>query len=100
MNSFDKIEKRKINVNSKILDALKQMDLIDKKLLLVFNKDKFVNILSIGDVQRAILNGIDLNTKIENILRKNTRVASVDDNFNDNYKIDGAIPYGIDARRR
>ena len=87
MNSNNKIDKRKININSKILEALKQMDLIDKKLLLVFNKDKFVNILSIGDVQRAILNGVELNTKIENILRKNTRVASVDDDLSDIVKL-------------
>jgi len=79
----DKIKERIIELNEKILDALKQMDRIDKKLLLVFDKGKFINILSIGDLQRAILKGEKLNSEIGNILRKNTKVAFVDDDFED-----------------
>ena len=81
MDLLNKIKDRKIELNEKILYALKQMDRIDKKLLLVFKKDKFINILSIGDLQRAILKGKNLNEKIRNILRKNTKVAYVDDDF-------------------
>ena len=83
MSLQEKIKKRQININSKILDALKQMDTIDKKLLLVFDEDRFINILSIGDIQRAILNGEDLSKKIEFVLRKNTKVAFEEDSFED-----------------
>lgn len=87
MDLNEKIRERRIDMNSKILDALKLMDIIDKKLLLVFDNEKFVNILSVGDIQRAILKGFDLNIKIKNIFRKTTQVASVDDSFNDIKKI-------------
>ncbi|MBI4646586.1 MAG: nucleotidyltransferase family protein [Bacteroidia bacterium] len=51
------------------------MDRIDKKLLFVFNDAKFINILSIGDIQRAIIKNIPLNTVICEILRQNTRLS-------------------------
>ena len=73
---IDKIKHRKIDHKANLLDALKQMDLIDKKLLLVFDDKRFVNILSVGDVQRAIIkNNVPLNSPIKNILRENTRIA-------------------------
>ncbi len=71
-----KIENRKIKLEKSILSALKQMDEIDKKLLLVFDGDKFVNVLSVGDIQRAILNNKPLDLPIKEILRQNTRIAS------------------------
>ena len=77
----EKIDKRLIQQNKSILSALKQMDEIDKKLLLVFDNDKFVNVLSIGDIQRAILNNRSLDIPIKEILRNNTRIASMDTPF-------------------
>ena len=76
-----KIQQRKIDLRTTILSALKQMDKIDKKLLLVFDKEKFVNILSIGDIQRAILNNVSLDTPVIKVLRKQTRVASINDSL-------------------
>jgi len=70
-----KVEKRKIDINEDLLSALKQMDKIDKKLLLVFDAEKFVNVLSVGDIQRAILENIPLGSPVKNILREKTRVA-------------------------
>lgn len=81
MAKKETIDNRKIPLNSTLTDALSQMDKIDKKLLLVFNAESFVNILSIGDIQRAILKGEKLNTKVENILRKETRVAKTSDEY-------------------
>ncbi len=75
-----KIKERIIDSEAKLIDALKQMDLIDKKLLLVFEKNSFVNVLSIGDVQRSILKGIKLDSEIKKILRQNTKVAKKGDN--------------------
>ncbi len=51
------------------------MDEVRKKLLLVFRQDKFIGLLSIGDLQRAIINSIDLNTLISEVIRKDYIVA-------------------------
>ena len=75
-NIYKKIENRIISKDTKLLSALKQMDKIDKKLLLVFDEDKFVNLLSIGDIQRAIINKLSLDTPILKILRSNTKNSS------------------------
>ena len=64
-----------------LLEALKQMDTVDKKLLFVFNRERFVNILSIGDIQRAILKNIPLDTTVDKILRKSTRTANSSDSL-------------------
>ncbi|MFK5982671.1 MAG: nucleotidyltransferase family protein [Flavobacteriaceae bacterium] len=82
-----KVENRKIDIGVTLLVALKQMDKIDKKLLLVFDGDNFLNVLSIGDIQRAILKNSELNSPIRDVLRKNTRVAKQTDSFKDVKKI-------------
>ena len=78
---FEKIKARKIPADNSILSALKQMDKIDKKLLLVFDADKFINLLSIGDIQRAIIKNISLNNPVNSILRKNTEVSKSTDSI-------------------
>jgi dTDP-glucose pyrophosphorylase len=78
---IDKIKDRKIDKKENLLDALKQMDLIDKKLLLVFDDNQFVNILSVGDIQRAIIKNLALTTPIQTILRKETRLAFQNETF-------------------
>jgi dTDP-glucose pyrophosphorylase len=57
------------------------MDNTYKRLLLVFKETHFVNVLSIGDIQRAILRNQSLDTEISDILRKETRVANINDSF-------------------
>lgn len=76
-----KIRNRIIHSHTSLLNALKQMDAIDKKLLLVFENEKFLNILSVGDIQRAILKKLPLNTPVRDIIRKNTCVANDKDSF-------------------
>jgi dTDP-glucose pyrophosphorylase len=77
----EKIQDRIIPSDTSLLSALKQMDSIDKKLLLVFENEKFLNILSVGDIQRAILKNITLTKTVKNILRKHTRIAHKNDSF-------------------
>ena len=79
----EEIKKLLINRNSTILSAIKQMDKIRHKLLIVTKDDKFYNLLSIGDIQRAIIKGIDLNNPIHQILRNDTNVATTDDDLNE-----------------
>lgn len=66
----------KIDQSSSILTALKQMDNIQRKLLLVFFDSTFVGVLSIGDIQRAIIKNLSLDTPIKSILRKNIKTAT------------------------
>lgn len=70
--------KRDIKSDNLILDALKKMESIDKKLLIVTNENQFVGLLSIGDIQRAIINNISLNNPISKILRTNPRYVNTD----------------------
>jgi len=90
------IEKLKIDVNKKIIEALKKMDMLKYKLLIVTDHNKYHRLLSIGDIQRAVIKGYDLNSPIQNILRsgKKIRIAREKDRFDDvkktmlKYKID------------
>jgi len=58
-----------------LLEGLKKMDAIRKKLLLVLDETKYIGLLSIGDIQRAIINSIDLNSPVSNIIRNDNIIA-------------------------
>lgn len=58
-----------ISVNSNVLRALEQMNEVKRKLLIVVNEGKFISVLSIGDIQRAIINKYNLSNPIQPILR-------------------------------
>ena len=45
------------------------------------NMNKFMSVLSIGDIQRAIIKKVPLNTKIEKILRKDISISSHKDSI-------------------
>lgn len=51
-----------IESTESLLCAIKKMDEIKRKLLIVYRGGKFYSLLSIGDVQRAILAGKDLSS--------------------------------------
>lgn len=70
-----KIEALSIDSQSSILLALKRMDAMNRKLLIVTEKGKFKSLLSIGDIQRAIIQNRDLKEPINNILRAEVKVA-------------------------
>lgn len=73
---------RVINNNETLLLALKKMDELDKKLLIVFDdKENFQGLLSVGDIQRAIINNHSVDTKVKEVLRENIRVAKPEDSF-------------------
>ena len=65
-----------------LLDALKKMDSLDKKLLIVLDEEKkYVSLLSAGDIQRAIIQNTSLDTPIENILVRNVKISTPSDSF-------------------
>lgn len=68
---FNKIKERKIAPSASLLDAMKQMDEAKVKILLVFNGEHFDGLITIGDIQRAIINNIALKEPVSRILNKN-----------------------------
>jgi len=63
------------------MEALKQMDEIGYKLLIVLDKDLFYSLLSIGDVQRALINNKATDSMVEEVLRKQIRIANPNDSL-------------------
>jgi dTDP-glucose pyrophosphorylase len=79
MVSSEKIKMISLDIDTSLLHALKLMDAIDRKLLLVFDNNVFKGLLSIGDIQRAIIRNVALDTTISSVMRSNISVASIDD---------------------
>lgn len=75
----DRIKEICISYDASIISALKQMDAVKHKLLIVIKEGAFFQLLSIGDIQRAIIRGIGMESPIMSILRENTKVASTND---------------------
>lgn len=71
-----------INHSFSLLQVIKRMDEIGVKLLIVVNEGKYSGLISIGDVQRAIIKGVTLDTPIEGLLRKRTTIARIHDDLN------------------
>tara|TARA_R100000935_G_scaffold9585_5_gene19445 strand:+ start:12460 stop:13533 length:1074 start_codon:yes stop_codon:yes gene_type:complete len=69
----------KIEPSESIRIALQKMDKLKSKLLIVCNDNKFHSVLSIGDIQRAILSNVALNKPVGSILRDNIIIASETD---------------------
>jgi len=75
------LKNRIIPYDATLLEALKKMDVLDKKLLIVLDNNKFAGLLSAGDIQRAVIQDKPLSTIIIEVIRKNIRIASPTDNF-------------------
>ena len=65
---IEKIKSRIISPSASLLDAMKQMDKVKVKILLVFNEDHFEGLITIGDIQRAIIKNIALKEPVSHIL--------------------------------
>lgn len=76
-------EQISISKTASILSALRKMDVEKVKLLLVMDNGKFYSLLSIGDIQRAIIANVSLDKPIEGILRKTVKVAKPTDDKNE-----------------
>ncbi|QNJ96709.1 nucleotidyltransferase family protein [Constantimarinum furrinae] len=74
---LDKISHLLISQNESLTRALKQMDAVDRKLLLVIDEDnEYKSLLSVGDIQRHLIKNQDFNAAVFQALRPNLRVAS------------------------
>jgi len=76
MPILPKIQSRAIQGSMTVLQSLKKMDEIKVKMLFVFEGEQFLSILTIGDIQRAIIKGVDLNAPVSTITDKNKKFVT------------------------
>lgn len=62
-----------------LFDALTKMDQINRKLLIVTKDNLFLSLISIGDIQRAMLNSYSLETRVSEVLREDVFVGEESD---------------------
>lgn len=77
----EKIKNRIISPDCTIIGAMKLMDEIKVKILFVYNDDKFVAILTLGDIQRAIIKAVPTSERVEAILDLNKIYATEDESM-------------------
>ncbi len=71
-----------IDKSATIKDALRQMDALSRRLLIVTENNKFLSLVSIGDIQRAIIKENKLDIPINQTLRESVKVAFEHDDIN------------------
>jgi dTDP-glucose pyrophosphorylase len=75
MNSYELLKKRTVIPTQSILTVMKKMDaLAVKSLAILDDNTTLMGIISIGDIQRAIIAGTNLDMEIKSIMRPNPRV--------------------------
>lgn len=63
--------------SSTLVDALKKMDEVGKKLLIVVNNSReFISLLSVGDIQRSLIKNQNYTIQVREILRKKITFAT------------------------
>lgn len=81
MPILEKIHNRAIHCSTSVLQSLKKMDEEKVKMLFVFDEERFLSILTIGDIQRAIIKGIDLNQSVTSILQTKKKFVTSDESI-------------------
>lgn len=76
---LSKITAYSIKSDTTIIQSLKQMDVSRSKILYVFEEEHFIGIITIGDIQRAIIDNVALDMAISTILDKNKVYANTND---------------------
>ena len=76
---YARIKDRIIDYNASIFEAMKLMDLMKQRILFVYKDNHYKGMLTIGDIQRAIIRFNDTNLPIQEILSDNKVVASPED---------------------
>ncbi|MBO4857138.1 MAG: nucleotidyltransferase family protein [Treponema sp.] len=64
-----------ISPETTLFEALNKMDQIARKLLLVLDNEKFISLISVGDIQRSILKKIPLESPVSTVFRDDILVA-------------------------
>lgn len=71
LRMIDRIKHRVISPGTSLLDTMKVMDEIMVKTLFVLQGERFEGIVTLGDIQRAIINNIALTEPVSRILDRN-----------------------------
>lgn len=83
MNNVGKIKDKIVNADLTIISALKKMDEVKSKLLFIFDGNRFDCMLTIGDIQRAIIRNVELTRSVSDILNRNKIYAKQQDSIED-----------------
>ena len=86
MGFSDRINRRIISADKTIIQTMKIMDDNFTKLLLVFDKDRFLGIITNGDLQRAIIANIPFDTMIENVVSREGKLFAHKDDDREKVK--------------
>ena len=80
-NYSDRIRKRIVTADQTLIQTMKMMDEAFTKLLLVFDDEQFLGIITNGDLQRAIIAHTSFDTPIGKIVSREGKLyAHVGDN--------------------
>ena len=82
MAILEKIKDRAVQSSMTVLQSLKKMDEAKVKMLFVFENENFLSILTIGDIQRAIIKQANLSDSVLSILETNKAFASLNESKN------------------
>ncbi len=74
-----KIQDRVVALSVSLLEAMKRMDRLGVKILFVFSGEHFEGLLTIGDIQRALIKGGAMSEAVSGILDKNKIYAWTSD---------------------
>ena len=81
----NKIGKRAISLDTTLLEAMKRMDEIMAKTLFVMHDQQFEGLVTLGDIQRAIIHNVSLKQPVSHILDKDQIYGYVEEG-NDSIK--------------
>ncbi len=73
MEFSDRIRKKIVQANTTIIQAMRKMDEGLTKLFLVFDEERFVGIITNGDLQRAIIAHKPFDTPIRDVINNKTK---------------------------
>lgn len=76
-----RIKERSVSIETTIIATLKKMENEGTKMLFVFSGKTFDGIITIGDIQRAIIKSIDLSTPISTIIDNRKIYAKPEDDI-------------------
>lgn len=82
-----KIQSRTIQSNISVLTAMKKMDEERVKLLFVYEGEEFIDILTIGNIQRSIISGVEMSSPVAEMIESNKTYASVHDSIDEVKKL-------------
>ena len=78
MNDYKVFSELIISDSTSLMNAMRKMDEIGRKLLIVVKESRFLSLISLGDIQRAIIKNIDLNLPVSVISREINVVGSLE----------------------